>query len=385
MISRLFFLLLLASAACGQSQPLSPAPPYAQVLERQPYGLTIRLLLAPQHDQLPVSIAIDYGQVTAVSYIESKTESPQVRTMQIFAPSDTALRLRFKLQTRRGDSAWSQPINVRTRPAFKLAPSAPTDFQVGSASPFAFALTWRDTALREHSFEIERCDCGACERIALALPGSEQLRIGGFLPNSSASFRLRAVNSAGHSRWSKVRAARTPPLSGKLAVIGEPDYWQAEQCITLAELKRQVAEEIQLQKSVSLGDQVWLTKTQLSPKHPTVTVLNPRDCGSGGCLFTVYSEEGACLRKITDQGFTEALDMGDDWPILRMRWHSGASMTIFTYSQMIDGRYQAVDNSVKTDIETTFPSSETGKEFRMNELKCPTPVVKEVATERGQR
>jgi hypothetical protein len=384
MINRLFFLLLLASAAFGQSPPPTPAPPYAEVLERQPYGLTIRLLLAPLNDELPVSIALDDAQI-ALSYIESKAESPQVRTMQIFAPSDTALRLRFKLQTRRGDSAWSQPLNVRTRPAFKLAPSEPTDFQVGSASPFAFALTWRDTALREHSFEIERCDCGACERLALALPGSGQLRIGGFLPNTSASFRLRAVNSAGHSSWSKVRAARTPPLRGKLAVIGAPDYWQAEQCNTLAELKKQVAEEIQLQKSGGLDGQVWLRKTQLGPKHPTVTVLNPRDCGSGGCLFTVYSEEGACLRKITDQGFTEALDMGDDWPILRMRWHNGAGTTIYTYSQMIDGRYQVVDQSVWTGLITTLPSASTDLEFQMCGLSCPTPAVKEVATERGKR
>ena len=378
-------IITLWLAAVASAPTNTPAPPYASVLARQPYGVTLRLLLAPDQAALR-EIQLDHGNAQGVSWLMKETDNAQVRIVQIFAPSSQKLSLRFRVRNDYRDSAWSQPISVTTRPAFSKAPSEPSDFAVTAASPFAFALSWRDTAQREHSFEIERCDCGPCQRIALALPNSTSRRIGGFLPKSGASFRIRAVNSAGHSPWSAVRTVQTPALTQKLVPISKPqlDSRQPDECITLAALKQQVAQDNRDAIKFTDADPITLQLTQLGPAHPTVTVSNSNDCGTAGCEFSVYSETNGCLRTI-NFGFREALDLGDDWPILVARWHSNASLFGNIYSQMIEGRYQDVDYAVIIEgVESTLPSAEAELERAIDSASCHKPVVKEVSTERAK-
>lgn len=378
-------IITLWLAGLASAPTNTPAPPYASVLARQPYGVTLRLLLAP--DQAAQrEIQLDHGNVQGVSWLVKETDNAQVRIVQIFAPSSQKLSLRFRVRNDYRDSAWSQPISVTTRPAFKKAPSEPSDFAVTAASPFAFALSWRDTAQREHSFEIERCDCGACQRIALALPNSTSRRIGGFLPKSKASFRIRAVNSAGHSPWSTLRSVQTPALTQKLVPISiqQSQPWQYTECTTFAALKKQVAQDNRNSIKFTSADPVTLQLTQLGPTHPTLSVFNSHDCGSAGCEFTVYAETNGCLHVISMYGFREALDLGDDWPILLARWHSNASRFGNIYSQMIEGRYQDVDYAVIIEgVESTLPSADTEFERAIDNASCHAPVVKEVSTKRA--
>ena len=117
----------------------------------------------------------------------------------------------------------------------------------------------------------------------------------------------------------------------------------------------------------------------MGPKHPTITVFNENDCGTAGCDFTVYADMDGCMR-IISYGFREALEMGDDWPILVSRWHSDAGTHSLSYHQMIDDRYQVVDSNVMTNILTTLPSADTQWELEFEQHSCHLPHVKEVPT-----
>ena len=151
----------------------------------------------------------------------------------------------------------------------------------------------------------------------------------------------------------------------------------------MAALKQQVAQDNRDAIKFTDADPITLQLTQLGPAHPTVTVSNSNDCGTAGCEFSVYSETNGCLRTI-NYGFREALDLGDDWPILVARWHSNAGTFSNVYSQMIEGRYQAVDWIVVTGIESTLPSANAEFERAIDVADCHAPIVKEVSTERAK-
>ena len=183
-------IITLWLAAVASAPTNTPAPPYASVLARQPYGVTLRLLLAPDQAALR-EIQLDHGNAQGISWLVKETDNAQVRTMQIFAPSSQKLSLRFRVRNDYRDSAWSQPISVTTRPAFKKAPSEPSDFAVTAASPFVFALSWRDTAQREHSFEIER----RIHIVAQLIGGEPEL---GFKANGGGAGYVRACGCFSH-------------------------------------------------------------------------------------------------------------------------------------------------------------------------------------------
>jgi hypothetical protein len=72
--------------------------------------------------------------------------------------------------------------------------------------------------------------------------------------------------------------------------------------------------------------------------------VDPENCGTPGCEFTVYGQRQGCLRAI-DYGFREALILFSCRPNPVCRWHGNAASWVLAYSQMIGAQYQAVDVS----------------------------------------
>ncbi len=368
-----------------------PAPPYAEIIESLPYGVKVRLLIAPSDARAAQRIKL----LGANSYEDGNfyvTDIARVWEGFVYAKSNQSLSLRFKVVLQNSESEWSRAITTRTSPAWRKAPTAPSALAVETITPLAFRLTWADTALNEHGFEIERCGCGnranTCVVIAYALPNTTSLRISGFLPNTLARFRIRAINPLGASTWSALAENTTPLLTTKLPPLGVDYYGWDNACTTLLALRESISKENSTRVGKNLilrnqPDKKRISMTQLSPRHPTVTVTDPRECGSAGCDFVVYGTANGCFRAISG-GFREALELGDDWPILAARWHSNAVRFGAQYLQMIEGKYQIVDESTIMQFDglpvcldcknrkfpADLPNAETGTKFNFDAYQC---------------
>lgn len=98
-------------------------------------------------------------------------------------------------------------------------PDAPLNLLGEPASSSEIRLRWTDRASNETAFEIERFAFGfpgGFTRIALVGANSTTFLDGGFAPDDSALYRIRAVNAGGASPYSNEAAGRTlaePPTA----------------------------------------------------------------------------------------------------------------------------------------------------------------------------
>ena len=393
--------LAVLSAAATTSRPIRalvdvPPPPYVQLMERQPYGVRLRVLLAQglaeQLREIHIDAALVGTQETKPQSIYPtrsevrETSDPNVRLLDLYLPDPygsgtQTLALRFKLETTNDQrSAWSQTLQVPSAAPFREVPTAPTALAVRATSPFAFELSWIDNTTYEHGFEIERCNCGRCASLGRSYPSAKvgarmHLPVGGVLPGTAAAFRVRAFNPLGTSKWTNLVSAKTPTLTVKLKPLR--DGLGYGQCTTLASLRAEAARTTaEYAKSEVLRRFVVnVSATRLGKSHPVHIFSDPAQCGSAGCEFSVYANIDGCLRLISTE-FREAFDMGDDWPILTGRWHAGVGNTYYSYSQMIDGRYQTVDSSFldRSNLYSDdMPANATVYENGEVSFSCGTP------------
>ena len=95
-------------------------------------------------------------------------------------------------------------------------PAAPRKLSATAVSSSEINLTWQDKSDNEESFEIERCTGSGCAGfVPLAQVGANVTSYSdlGLGPETSCSYRVRAVNSGGNSSYSNIDGATTDPGS----------------------------------------------------------------------------------------------------------------------------------------------------------------------------
>ncbi len=101
---------------------------------------------------------------------------------------------------------------------FPNLPAAPNDLQVAAMAPNLVHLTWSDNSSTETGFEIERKTGGIAgpysfTRIGTPSANTEAFTDTAVQPDSTYTYRVRAVNAAGASAYSSRVAASTPPFA----------------------------------------------------------------------------------------------------------------------------------------------------------------------------
>jgi hypothetical protein len=395
------------SSSAKRDRQTTLAPPFVSVIEVFPYGAKVRALLAP-------ATAKDVGRIEVktdptssakeqISSQFSRTSNANVWEGVVYTTNARSLSLRFRASSNRlPDSQWSQASNLKLPAPPRKAPAAPSSLQVSAKTPFAYRLQWQDHASTEYGFEIQRCaydpagrvirtENQHCVLIAQALPNTSEIVIGGFLPGTQSSFRIRAMNPAGASAWvghaaNTARIVRLENVQGiiELPPADDDDLWNKE-CTTLAALRSQVAEINLQQAEIYLGTHLATLEPTRLGKHLTWTLFNPADCGSAGCVFSVYAEVQGCVRQIS-YGFREAIDLGGDWPILVARWHSNAGCYVNSYEQFQGSRYRSVDASELGCVEFPYPMPNANHVRNFNPMAYGgLPKVKELSTRGKER
>ena len=95
-------------------------------------------------------------------------------------------------------------------------PAAPRKLNATAVSSSEISLTWQDKSDNEEGFEIERCTGSGCGGfLPLAQVGANDTSYSdlGLGPETICSYRVRAVNSGGNSKYSNIAEATTEPDS----------------------------------------------------------------------------------------------------------------------------------------------------------------------------
>lgn len=133
--------------------------------------------------------------------------------------SDTALAAgasysyRVRAQNSTGYSVYSNTATKVTAIA-KLAPVAPSNLTALSIARYKVILGWADNASNESGFQIERCKGTACtnfSKIAAVGANVTSYANSNLSRNTSYSYRVRAINSAGKSAYSNILNTKTLP------------------------------------------------------------------------------------------------------------------------------------------------------------------------------
>lgn len=134
----------------------------------------------------------------------------------------TSYRFRVRSYNSGGESDFASTVTAETLPN---PPSAPTNLTVtiapgeqtspGATMPGAssLVLAWNDTSSDETGFRIERSTNGgeSFSPVTIVPPGQTAFTDGGLTPNTSYTYRVRAVNTGGDSSPSNTATRATLP------------------------------------------------------------------------------------------------------------------------------------------------------------------------------
>ncbi|MFN7927357.1 MAG: glycoside hydrolase family 44 protein [Blastocatellia bacterium] len=92
-------------------------------------------------------------------------------------------------------------------------PAAPSNLTATAASTTQINLSWKDNAINETGFKIERCTGSGCTnftQITTVSAGVNSYAQTGLNKNTTYTYRVRAYNSAGNSAYSNTASTKTP-------------------------------------------------------------------------------------------------------------------------------------------------------------------------------
>jgi titin len=109
-----------------------------------------------------------------------------------------------------GNSSYSNEANAQTLPD---PPIAPSNLSATTISNTQINLSWNDNSSNEDGFKIERKLGAAATYTEIVTVGANTTSYAslGLAPNSSYSYRVRAINAGGTSAYSNVASATTFP------------------------------------------------------------------------------------------------------------------------------------------------------------------------------
>jgi fibronectin type 3 domain-containing protein len=123
--------------------------------------------------------------------------------------SNTTYTYRVRATNDDSDSGWSNESSATT---ILAAPAPPSSFKATGLSSRRILLTWRDNSANEERFELERKPSGGAFVPAAAPPAdATRFEDGELTPDTTFTYRLRAVNAAGSSAWTDESSATTTP------------------------------------------------------------------------------------------------------------------------------------------------------------------------------
>jgi fibronectin type 3 domain-containing protein len=168
--------------------------------------------------EFQVSLSADQGtNWKVVGASSANTPRFQVRDLK------PQTEYRFRVQACNG-AGCSEPTAAVSATTKQAPPPIPTDLVVDKVQARQLDLSWRDVP-EETGYEIERSLDGGTTFAPLTKTGANQTRVTvtGLEPRKQVVFRVRAVNSAGYSDWSKPVGGTTldeiPAIPGKPSVV----------------------------------------------------------------------------------------------------------------------------------------------------------------------
>ena len=177
-----------------------------------PQGLTATAITFQRIDLAwqPVSEADSYEVQQSTDGTTFTTISrPIVEQMMIFGlRSSTTYFFRVRAVNSGAESAWSNVASATT--LAEDQPAAPTELRAVALSS-RILLEWRDNAVNEARFEIQRSTAGgAFERAGTAQANSQQFTDSGLKRSTTYVYRVRACNGNLCSPFSNTATATTP-------------------------------------------------------------------------------------------------------------------------------------------------------------------------------
>ena len=123
---------------------------------------------------------------------------------------NTLYRYRVRAVNTAGASDWSNEAEATTLPS---PPLAPAGLVVTTNAPTQLGLLWQDYSDNETAFALFRKSGGSdWVKIATLAPNVIRYTDSGLNPETTYTYRLRAVNQGGASLWSNEASFTTPPL-----------------------------------------------------------------------------------------------------------------------------------------------------------------------------
>jgi probable HAF family extracellular repeat protein len=135
---------------------------------------------------------------------------------------ETSFQYRVRAIGLGGASPWSNEVEATTLP---LPPAAPTGLAAAVTSATQLDLAWTDHSDTETAFALFRkSGAGDWVRIAVLAPNITRYADRGLSPETSYTYRVRAIGLGGASAWSNEAAGTTPlaPPTGLMVRNGAP-------------------------------------------------------------------------------------------------------------------------------------------------------------------
>lgn len=193
----------------------------------------------------------------------------------------------YRYRVRRQSSDWSRWQSLRTPDAPTHVPGAPVLNRAEFWGRFGITFEWHAADHLADGFLLIQCDdSGACYVAAVLHPDERSFD---YHTVKAGTYRLAAFNSNGYSEFTAPTAvlgidepiARAEPEALKpedsrvAQGLGEPDANDPRLCTTPTALQKEGSILVAVRED---GD-LW---------------YDPRDCGTGGCIWTRFEREGSC-------------------------------------------------------------------------------------------